>query len=138
MDLVVDANILFAALIKESVTSELLFKNSLHLYAPEFIFSEFEKYRDVVKKKTERNNHDFNKLLLTLEKRISLIPIEEISPFIEKAIEISPDEKDVPYIALALKKNISIWSNDKTLKEKQDIVTVYHTQEILNMFKQTI
>ena len=48
MDLVIDANILFAALIKESVTSELIFKNTLHLYAPEFLFSEFEKYKEVI------------------------------------------------------------------------------------------
>ena len=48
MDLVIDANILFAALIKRNVTSDLLFRNDLHLYAPEFIFEEFEKYRNVI------------------------------------------------------------------------------------------
>ena len=36
MDLVIDANILFAALIKESVTSDILFRH--RLYAPEFIY----------------------------------------------------------------------------------------------------
>ncbi|MHA2473510.1 MAG: PIN domain-containing protein, partial [Promethearchaeota archaeon] len=46
MDLVVDANILFAALIKDNITSELLLKREFHLFAPEFIFEEFEKYRD--------------------------------------------------------------------------------------------
>ena len=67
-----------------------------------------------------------------LERKIELVPIEEISSFVEKAKRISPDEKDVPYIALALRKNISIWSNDKELKEKQDIIKVYNTQEILS------
>lgn len=133
MDLVVDANILFAALIKANVTSELLFKNSLHLYAPEFIFTEFEKYRKVIKEKTERTDEEFDRLLQTFERRISLIPMEEITPFIEKAKRISPDVKDVPYVALALKMNISIWSNDKKLKEKQDVVTVYSTDEIIKI-----
>jgi predicted nucleic acid-binding protein len=37
MDLVVDANILFAALIKDSITSELMLHEDMHLYAPEFL-----------------------------------------------------------------------------------------------------
>ena len=54
MDLVVDANILFAALIKEDITSELIFKLRLHLFAPEFILEEFEKYKEELKNKTGR------------------------------------------------------------------------------------
>jgi len=46
MDLIVDANVLFAALIKEGITEELFFVEQLHLYAPEFIFIEFEKYKE--------------------------------------------------------------------------------------------
>ena len=41
MNLVLDSNVLFAALIKDSVTSSLLFEDDLCLYAPEFIFTEF-------------------------------------------------------------------------------------------------
>ncbi|ODS39618.1 MAG: hypothetical protein A7315_10755 [Candidatus Altiarchaeales archaeon WOR_SM1_79] len=108
MDLVVDANILFAALIKRNITSELLFREDLHLYAPEFIFTGFEKYRGLIKKKTERTDDDFDELLELFQRRIALVPIEEIKPFIEKAKEVSPDIKDVPYIALALKLNIAV------------------------------
>ena len=66
MDLVVDANILFAALIKENITSELLLKREFHLFAPEFIFDEFKKYRDYLKNKSERTDEDFDHLLLFL------------------------------------------------------------------------
>ena len=52
MDLVIDSNILFAALLKESGTSDILFKHAL--YAPEFIFEEFRKYKDYLKGKTKR------------------------------------------------------------------------------------
>jgi len=133
MDLVVDANILFAALIKRGITSELLFRNDLHLYAPEFIFIEFEKYRELIKKKTERTDGEFDELLELFQRRIMLVPFEEIKPFIEKAKAISPDVKDVPYIALALKLNIAVWSNDGSLKEKQDTVKVYATHEIAKL-----
>ncbi|MDI6737912.1 MAG: PIN domain-containing protein [Nanoarchaeota archaeon] len=130
MDIVIDANILFAALIRKSITSELLFREGLHLYAPEFLFVEFEKYRELIKKKTERTDAEFDEFFGILERRIALVPYEEIKPFVAKAGRISPDRKDVPYVALALKMNIAIWSNDKPLKNKQKAVKVYSTEEI--------
>ena len=48
MDLVIDANILFSILIKSGKTEELLFKEDIHLFAPEFIFEEFEKYKNLI------------------------------------------------------------------------------------------
>ena len=44
MDLVVDANVIFAALIKEGKTHELIFDEKLHLFTTEFFFTEFEKH----------------------------------------------------------------------------------------------
>ena len=131
MDLVVDANILFAALIKEDITSELIFKLRLHLFAPEFILEEFEKYKEELKNKTGRTEEEFNRLIEVFERNVILFPKEEIKPFIERAKSISPDIKDVPYMALALKLNIDIWSNDKDLKDKQKIVKVYPTHELI-------
>ena len=133
MDLVIDANIMFAALIKKSITSELIFRNDLHLYAPEYILTEFEKYREVIKKKTERADEEFDELMELLERKIRLIPLEEIKPFVKRAEQFSPDKKDVPYLALALRMNIAIWSNDKPLKEKQNLVKIYSTKEIVEM-----
>lgn len=56
MDLVVDANILFAALVKESRTAELLFRDDFHLYAPDFILQEFSKYEQELLEKTARSH----------------------------------------------------------------------------------
>lgn len=130
MDLVIDANILFAALIKKSGTSDMLFKHKL--YAPEFIFVEFKKYKDELKEKTHRNEEDFNELFDIFERTVVLIPKEEIETFITKAEKISPDQKDTSYLALALKLNCAIWSNDKPLKEKQKEVKVFSTSELIN------
>ncbi|MBI2137322.1 hypothetical protein HYU12_02265 [Candidatus Woesearchaeota archaeon] len=132
MELVIDSNILFAALLKESVTSDILFKNSL--YAPEFIFEEFRKYKEYLKQKTKRTEEDFNELLGLFERNVTLIPKEDIYPFIEKAEKISPDAKDVPYLALALKLGCVLWSNDGDLKEKQDVVQVYSTEDLIAIF----
>ncbi|MBI5332429.1 MAG: hypothetical protein HZB65_02565 [Candidatus Aenigmarchaeota archaeon] len=54
MDLVVDANILFSALIKDSFAHNLLFNERFHLFTPDYIFSEFEKHKEEILKKTER------------------------------------------------------------------------------------
>ncbi len=133
MDLVVDANILFASLIKSSITSDILFEDNLHLYTPEFILEEFEKYKEFIKNKTERTGDEFDTFFSLLQRRITIVPSEEIEPFLEKAGKISPDVKDISYVALALKMNISIWSNDKKLKEKQDLVKVYSTEDLVEI-----
>jgi len=70
MDLVIDANILFSILIKSGKTEELLFKEDIHLFAPEFIFEEFEKYKNLISDKTERTNKEFNELMIILQKII--------------------------------------------------------------------
>ena len=73
MELVVDANILFAALIKVSATSDLIVDNSLNLSSVEFIFSEFEKYKDLIKEKTERTDEEFERFMEIIQKKIKLI-----------------------------------------------------------------
>ncbi len=133
MELIIDANILFAALIKNNITSELLFKEELELYAPEFIFSEFKKYKNEIKKKTNRTDLEFERLIDVFQRRTELIPYEEIKPFIKEAKQICPDIGDIQYIALALKLHCAIWSNDKKLKN-QKIVKIYSTSEIIDLF----
>ena len=131
MDLVVDANILFAALIKKGATSNLLFSNELHFYAPEFLLNEFEKYRELVIEKTERPDIEFEELLAVYMRRITFIPGEEIEPYLKEARKISPDPNDAVYFAVALKVDGSLWSNDAVLK-KQDRIKVYSTKELLS------
>ena len=55
MDIVADANIIFAALIKESKTYELLFDERLHLFTTEFFFTEFEKHAKEIQEKNREN-----------------------------------------------------------------------------------
>lgn len=134
MELVVDANILFAALIKVSATSDLIVDNSLNLVSVEFIFEEFEKYKDIIKKKTERTEEEFERFMEIIQKRIKLIPYEEFKSFMTEAEKVSPDPKDAEYLALALKLNCALWSNDKKLKT-QDKVKVYSTEDLMNELK---
>jgi len=135
MELVIDANRLFAALIKTSITSDLIVDNSLTLYSVEFIFSEFEKYKNLIKEKTERSEEEFDTFMEVVERRIKLIPLEEIKPFMQEAEKICPDPKDVQYFALALKLKCGLWSDDKMLKN-QDKVKIYSTGDVLAFLKE--
>jgi len=132
MDLVVDANILFAALIKDGFGYSLLFNGKFQLFTPEYVFTEFEKHKEEILEKTERTTEELYKLLEVLKRRINIIPLEELTEFVEKAEKISPDPGDMVYFALALKFNCPIWSNDKKLKQ-QDKVLVYHTHELAEL-----
>lgn len=132
MDLVVDANILFAALIKESISSSLLYSTRFNLYAPEYILFEIEKHQKEILDKSKRSLDEFYDLLNFFRRKLILVPLEELEPYLEKAKEISPDPYDIAYVALALKLKCSIWSNDKELK-KQNVILVYHTHELLRL-----
>jgi len=133
MDIIIDANILFSILIKKGKNEEILFEEDLHILAPEFIFQEFDKYRNVLLDKTSRSKKEFNELLNLLKKKIETIPNEETDKFMITAKRICPDEKDVDYFALALKFRCPVWSNDKELKEKQDVVKVYSTEDVMKL-----
>ncbi|KKK42496.1 hypothetical protein LCGC14_1345850 [marine sediment metagenome] len=137
MRLVVDANILFAALIKESLTAELIISDNLILFAPEFLFDEFAKYEQYLREKTKRSNIEFAQYLNILNEKIKIIPHKVIMPFIKKAEIISPDPNDLVYLACALATNSKIWSNDKKLKEEQEEIEVITTEELVKKFKIT-
>jgi predicted nucleic acid-binding protein len=96
--LIIDANILFASIIKDSSTAELLISDKLYLYAPEFLFDEFTKYERYILEKTNRSKEDFDQYLKILKEEIEIIPEKVITPFIEKAEKFSPDPKDTVYL----------------------------------------
>ena len=127
MDLVVDANVIFAAIIKEGKTHELLFDGRLHLFTPEFFFTEFEKHSMDILKKTGKTLEELHNLMEVLEKKIVLVPLEELLPYLDEAEKICPDPDDVAYFSLALKLRCAIWSQDRALREKQDKIRVYST-----------
>ena len=129
MDLVIDANVLFSALIKDSFAYNLLFSGSFHLFTPEYIFTELEKHKEELLKKTERTDEEFSGLLEILKRRVIIVPLEELVPYVEEAEKLTPDPDDMAYFALALKLNCVIWSNDKKLKV-QDKIKVYNTHEL--------
>ena len=124
-----DAN--FALLIRGTAKSEaILFSVKAELLAPEFMLAEFSNHRQEILAKTHRSEDEFDRLLSMFERRIKPVPQEEFKAFIPQACEaLQANIKDAPYVALALKCQGPIWSEDKALKE-QSAVEVLNTEEL--------
>ncbi|HMF32859.1 MAG TPA: PIN domain-containing protein [Candidatus Lokiarchaeia archaeon] len=129
-----DANIFIAALIKNSVTSDLLVEDTIRLYTPEFLLEEFEKYKEEILEKTHRSPENYKNFLEILMRRIEFIPREELDPFLAEAENISPDPKDTIYFAIALRIGARIWSNDKRFHD-QKRVRIISTTELWHFFR---
>ena len=132
MLLVVDANALFAASIKGGPSGEILFSEKFEFVTPEFIFKEFEKHKDELIGKSHCSSKEFDILFSVLLECVKSVPLEELRDFRVHAESVSPDPKDVPYFALAMKLDCPVWSNDKKLKE-QSWVKVFSTEELLGL-----
>jgi len=134
MELIVDANILVSALLKEGITRELMFNIDLILYTPEFIIEEFFDHIDKLAQKARLPKAVFQDQAEKLinESKLMIISKKEVKAFIKKAEQISPDPDDVLYFATALKIKCGIWSNDKELK-KQKHVKIYSTSDLLKL-----
>ncbi|HJX50366.1 MAG TPA: PIN domain-containing protein, partial [Candidatus Nanoarchaeia archaeon] len=85
MKLVVDANILFAALIKQGKTLELLLHPFFELYSSEFIFQEFEKHRDEILNKMHISKEDFSNVFEKIKKIIIFVKEEDLIAYMEEA-----------------------------------------------------
>lgn len=105
MDLVVDANVLLSALIKEGLTRKLMLNSQVTLYAPEFLLDEFYKHIGTVSRKAGIPAGKLRPLAREFfdEADITVFATPELEGFMGRARALSPDPDDAVYFALALK-----------------------------------
>ena len=134
MKFVLDANILFAAFIRQrSDIRKILLSTKIELYSPEWILEEFDKNQEELVKKMD-NKDNFLETKELLFSFIKIVPKEMYEDYIHVAQkELGENLKDVPYIALSLFLNAALWSNDSELK-KQKLVRLITTREMIEMF----
>jgi len=132
---VLDTNIIFSALLKNSTARKIILSDTFNLFVPEFLFTEIKKYEELILKKSGMSKDNLEILLLLLQSHISIIPLKKFSEYLKEAEKEMEkiDIKDSPFIALALKLKIPIWSNDLHFK-KQKKVPSFSTAEILSNF----
>ncbi len=127
MQLIADTNVIFSLFKKDSFINKLLKEHKLKLYSPRCLIEELHKYSKDICSKSKVSKDTFLEDVSLLPK---LIEFREPNPFFEsKASQLISDEKDVPFLALALELNIPIWSNDKHFKEQSEL-PVFKTSEL--------
>lgn len=134
MELVVDATVLFAAIIGKAKTNDLFFEDKLKLAALPYLIEEFNKNTETIAEICGTSESDVIEAFEILKERIEIFPIYKFADDIQsKAEKLAPHSKDVPYFALALHLGCAIWSREKDFK-KQGEVKVYSTPELVDMF----
>ncbi len=133
MKLVIDANIIVAALIRESITRKVIGSGKFELFSPDFILEEVYKYKDYICSKSGLLKEEFELVMALVFEQVTIIPKESYESKIGDAKKVIEDIKDVPYVAcyLALKCD-AIWTSDKDFEGKKGIITKT-TDELLKL-----
>ena len=135
MELIIDANEVISALISFSgKTAEIIFSDKIKLFSPEYLLEEIDRHKDEILKKSELTTEDLEVLLNLISLNIEFISFSEFEEFEEESSKISADPNDVEYLALALKLNCTLWSEDKALKDNGR-VNVLTTSDLLEILK---
>ena len=137
MIIILDSNILFSALIKDSLTRKLIYGLHEDLIFPEIVLDELRKYKEELISKSMLNEVEFDEVLSLILKYIRIIPNEQLKPHKKEAWELIKEysPEDVMFIACCLAFDNSIlWSDDKKLK-RQEKVKVLNTAEITKLLR---
>jgi len=137
MRLVIDTGVLISALLKKSVSREILLFPFMNFFLPEYALEELEAHKDSISSRSGLTREEIDVVLSMLIENISIISASEIKPNLKKAEKImgSIDPFDVPFVALVLTvKNDGIWTNDKHFENLKGI-KVWKTSDVFNYFK---
>ncbi len=114
---VIDANVLFSAFISGKELYHLLCSEHT-IYLPDYAFTEIEKYKQRILKKTTLNEQQFQEFVLRLLNKVTVIPNLLLSQAsLKQAYQLCReiDEKDTVYVAVAIELGITLITNDKIL-----------------------
>ncbi len=124
MKLIVDANRVVSALIRDGSTRSAILKTGAALYAPEFLQEEIARHLPALAQRIGVTPEELTVILTPLLKRIEWVSEAAYRSNMEeakRAIE-TVDPKDVPYLACALAVAAdAIWSHDLDF-DKQTLV----------------
>lgn len=134
MKIVVDVNVIIAALAKPAITREVLLFPYINYYTPDFFMEELEGHESEVKKKVGPTYASAVNLIV---RKLRVVSYDDYEPWLGKAETIigEIDRDDVPYVAAALAINADgLWSYDKHLA-KQSAVKIVSIKDLISLIK---
>lgn len=118
--MVVDANKLIAAFLKNGLIRRIIVLSGIKLYTIEQVLEEVNEHKDELLVKAGIDERVYNLILEDiLLPHIAVVEGRWVMDVADEAREISRgfDPDDWPVIALALKLGVPIWTNDKKIME---------------------
>lgn len=131
MKCVVDTNILFSFFKKDSLTRKFLLSSNKFI-SSSLALIELKKYAPLIISKSNISEKEFSVELNRLKKYVKFFPSNFYKKYLKQALIISPDKDDADFLALCIKMQFPLWSNDKDLK-KQDKVTILSTEDLIHI-----
>jgi predicted nucleic acid-binding protein len=116
MEVVLDSNVFFRILISQGDILNILFNESLLIYAPETLLTEFNNHKKELMLKSTLSPKAFNELAFLVFDVITFVPSREYTSFIPKAKTLLGSHlKDVEFVALCLSKQSKLWTYESFL-----------------------
>ena len=138
MKIVIDTNMIIAALIKDSKAREIIISDYFDFVSPDFVLDEIYKYEDYICEKSGLSKDEFELLIALIFQKIKIISSQYYKDYLKESKKImEEDVKDAPYVAcyFALKCT-GIWTNDNDYKNKEKI-KVLSTKDLLKMMNKS-
>lgn len=131
---VVDANIVFAAFIRDGATRELILDRGLDLRSPPWLWDEVAARYGWLLEKSGLSPPVLDELLRQVRTRIADVPEELILLHKAEAIKQAgkSGKKDAPYIAAVLAVQGVLWTHDEQLAKEGRIDTIT-TKDLLDL-----
>ena len=126
MIIVVDANVVIAALMGSRGRIVILTSQNHSFYVPRKIIDEIRKYKDLICRRANQKPEEFETNLEALLLFVETIEYVEYEQHIEKAQKVIGlrDSKDADYIACALQVSADfIWTDDKDFTAQKLVKT---------------
>ena len=132
MRVTVDANVLFACLIRDSATRKLLFNPALSLFSPEFIVDELLLHLLEIREKSGLGEEELHRLAGKVFGQLTIVSDKDLEPFLPAAASLIKDPKDWLYLSCALREDTIIWSNDRDFSAQRR-VRVVSTKDLMDI-----
>ena len=135
--LIVDTNIIMAAMLKDSSARKILLSTPIDFYVPEFVFEEIEEHIAELSKKNRLSVETNREVLAIIRRYVHVIgkkDLEKVYPEAE-AIMKGIDIDDSACLAAALSIECDgIWSHDRHLT-KQDRVRIWLLKDLVHFIE---
>jgi len=137
LSIVVDSNIIFAGLIRNSSTRAILASTDIEFVVPEWVHSELREHIGELAEKAGVPEKEMERYVEQIFQIVHTMPMEEYKDSLAEALEImsETDPDDAPFLAVAIATGAdAIWTNDAHFLEQQR-VKVVSTRDMMKMLE---